>query len=109
MNSPKQAENFNSLLAECIQETMVSLLSRQVANAVYERLEKDYSISKDELPSHLDKLLLILEETFGHSVDVIGRAIAKSFYAKLGFDLSRLPREDLVYCAEKAKRMLKSS
>ena len=87
---------------------MVSLLSRQVAEALYERLEKDYSISKDELPSHLDKLLLALEETFGHSVDVIGRAIAKRLYSKLGFDMSILPRGDLIDSVEKAKRMLES-
>lgn len=107
MNSPNAIGDFNGLLVECINETIVSLLSRQVADALYARLEKDHSIGKDQLPDRLDMLLSTLEKPFGRrSVEVVGRTIARRFYSKLGLNFYNVSRKNLIEYVEQAKLML---
>ena len=98
-----QDQDFNRILIESIHDTIAQLLSPKVAENIFEHLEKIYSIKKDEIPSRLDKLLLALETTFGsRSSLVIGKAIAKRFYSRLGLEFHDSP-ESLVGYVEEAK------
>jgi len=108
VSSPKQREEFNVLLVECIHETLVTLLSLQVAEALYTRLETSYSVSKDEIPYRLDTLLSTLENTFGASAKIVEKAIAKKFYLRLGLDFTNNPQSTLVDYVEQAKLTLQS-
>jgi len=91
-------------LIESIHETIAQLLSPKVAEKLFEHLEKVYSTKKDEVPSRLDMLLLALKTTFGSSsAQVIGKAIARRFYSRLGLEFSNDPQENLVDCVENAK------
>jgi hypothetical protein len=108
VTSPEQMRHFNVLLVECIHVTIVSLLSEQVAKALYERLEKDYSISRDEIPNRLETLLSTLENTFGPSAKIVGKAIAKRFYSKLGLDFPKNSHRTLLDYVEHAKLTLRS-
>lgn len=108
MRSPKRRQDFNDLLVECIHEAIVALLSLQVAEALYERLKIDYSISKDEIPCRLDALLSKLEVTFGPSAKIVGKTIAKKFYSRLDLEFFDNPQETLVEYVEQAKLMLHS-
>ena len=92
------------ILIESIRETIAQLLSPKVAEALFEHLEKVYSIRKDEVPSRLDKLLLTLKTTFGSSsAQVVGKAIARRFYSRLGLEFSDNPQRTLVGYVENAK------
>jgi hypothetical protein len=108
VSSPKQREDFNTLLVECIHETIVTLLSLQVAEALYKRLETNYSISKDEIPYRLEALLSTLKNTFGASAKILEKAIAKKFYSRLGLDFSNAPQRTLIDYVEQAKLTLQS-
>jgi hypothetical protein len=91
-------------LIESIRETIAQLLSPKVAETLFEHLEKVYSIKKDEVPSRLDKLLLTLKTTFGSSsAQVVGKAIARRFYSRLGLEFSDNPQRTLVGYVENAK------
>ena len=91
-------------MAESIRETIAQLLSPKVVESVFEHLEKVYSIKKDEIPSRLDMLLLALETIFGsRSSGVIGKAIARRLYSRLGLEFSDDPQMNLVGYVEKAK------
>jgi len=92
------------ILIESIRETIAQLLSPKVAETLFEHLEKVYSIKKDEVPSRLDKLLLTLKTTFGSSsAQVVGKAIARRFYSRLGLEFSDDPQRTLIGYVENAK------
>jgi hypothetical protein len=100
----RQDQGFNVILIESIHETIAQLLSPKVAETLFEHLEKVYSIKQDEVPSRLDKLLLALATTFGSSsAQVIGKAIVKRFYSRLGLEFSDNPQTTLVGYVESAK------
>jgi hypothetical protein len=100
----RREQDFNVILIESIRETIAQLLSPKVAETLFEHLEKVYSIKKDEVPSRLDKLLLTLKTTFGSSsAQVVGKAIARRFYSRLGLEFSDNPQRTLVGYVENAK------
>jgi hypothetical protein len=91
-------------LVESIEKTVAQLLSSQVAEALFKNLERTYSIKKDEIPNRLDALVSILEDTFGESTKVLGKAIAKRFYSRLGLEFSNDPQKTLIDYIEKSKK-----
>jgi len=81
---PETEEEFNDALIETIDQTITTLLSRRVVDALYVHLWTTYSISKGEIPSKLDTLFSTLEKTFGpRSSKTISKAIARKLYARL--------------------------
>ena len=85
-----QSREFNSVLVESIDETITTLLSRQVANAIYCHLEKDHCITKDEIPYRLDTLFSMVEDTLGTpSSKTLSKAVAKNLYTKLELDFPK--------------------
>jgi hypothetical protein len=91
-------------LTESIRETLAQLLSPKVSETLFEHLEKVYSVKKDEIPSRLNMLLLALDTTFGpRSSRVIGKAIARRFYSRLGLEFSDDPQRTLVGYVENSK------
>ena len=91
-------------LIESIRETIAQLLSPKVAEKMFEHLERFYSVKKDELPSHLDMLILALKTNFGsRGSQVVEKAIAKRFYSRLGLEFIDHPQRTLVGYVENAK------
>ena len=89
---------------ESIRETIAQLLSPKVAENLFEHLEKVHSVKKDEIPSHLDILLLTLKTYFGSSSSqVIGKAIARRVYSRLGLAFGDDSQRTLVGYVENAK------
>jgi hypothetical protein len=71
-----------------IDETMVDLFGRGVADALYSYLERAHSVSKIEIPNRLEVLLPTLEGVFGESsANTISRTVATNFYKRLGLPL----------------------
>jgi hypothetical protein len=92
-------------LIESVSETIAQLLSPQVVEGIFARLEKTYSVKRAEIPSRLDMLLLTLETIFGsRGSGVIGKAIARRFYSMLGLEFSDDPQGTLITYVENAKR-----
>jgi hypothetical protein len=85
ISSKENLGRLNVLLRESIDETISTLFSDQVVEALYVHLQKVHSISKNEVPDRLEALSSALEKTFGlPSSRTIGRAIARRFFVKLG-------------------------
>jgi len=98
------------LLIESIHETIAQLLSLEIAEMLFEHIEKVYSIKKDDLiaygafPIGQAKLLFVLKAVFGSSgSQVIGKAIAKRFYSRLGLEFSDDPQRTLIAHVGRAK------
>jgi len=97
-------EHLNVLLLESTDETITTLLSREVVEALYVHLQKVHSIPKDEVPYKLETLCSVLERTFGLSSSrTICKAIARRLFAKLGLTFINNPRKTLLEYVEEAK------
>ena len=95
---------FNDFLFQSIDETITALLSREVADALFDRMQRKHSVSKSEVPYKLETLCSTIEQIFGHAgSETIYRAIAKKFYAKLGLVFSSNHSQTLIEYVEEAK------
>lgn len=101
-------EHLDVLLGESIDETITTLLSREVADALYLHLNKAYNITKDEVPRKLEILRSTLEDTFGvPSSRTISKVIARRLFVKLGFSFMTNPNRTLIEYVEEAKIKLR--
>ena len=101
-------EHLNVLLTETIDETITTLLSREVVDALYLHLQKVHSISKDEVPCKLEILCSTLERTFGRPGSMtICKAIARRLFAKLDLTFTNSPNRTFLEYVEDAKIKLR--
>lgn len=72
-------------LSDSIDEALREVLSEEVRDAVFRYFEATFHTSKADLPKHIEDFVNILSAIFGNSGSlVLGRAIAKRLYSKLG-------------------------
>jgi hypothetical protein len=110
LRQPQLGREFNDVLVESIDETITTLLSRAVLDALYAHLQTSRSIARDELPGRLDTLLTTLEEIFGvRSSQIITKAIAKKFYLNLGLEFTANASRTLLEYVDEAKMKLPDS
>lgn len=95
---------LDQLLLESVQDTLRGIFGQKVPDAVYERLESNYSIPRSEIPSRVSEFALGLEGLFGVASEPIERAIAKRLYSKLGVKYRETRGIGLVEYLDEAKR-----
>jgi len=89
----KRTVRFEELLSETIHESLRDVLGGGVRGAIYEFMEREYSVPRNDLPKHLDELFTVFQQNFGlKAKDVIARAFAKKLYAKLNFEFHPIPK-----------------
>ncbi len=76
-------EEINRLILESLDDVLYEILGKQTRQAFYDLLERDYYISRDDIPRQLGDFLLILERNFGKNGKVIRRDIAQRLTQKL--------------------------
>lgn len=78
-------EKFDRSLVETIDEVLSSL-GEPVKNHVYMRLENDFSITKNELPQHMEEFSNFLFRIFGSASCHLEIRFMKTLYAKISAD-----------------------
>jgi len=102
--SEESLGDLNVLLVESIDETISSLLGREVVDALYIHLQKAHSVPKHLIPYKLETLCSTLEKVFGRpSSRTISKAIAKKLYTKLALTFQDNPSTTLLEYVEDAK------
>jgi hypothetical protein len=77
--------DFDRLLLDSMDEALTDVFGAEFREMFYWYLEVRFRIMKARLPSRLDDLESALSTTFGPTGSlVLGRAIAKRLYSKLG-------------------------
>jgi hypothetical protein len=76
----------DALLVESMHEALTDLLGRRAREAIYDHLERNRLIARNEIPDRLCDFLRLLDETFGKGSRTIGKVIARKLYAKLGWE-----------------------
>ncbi len=85
------SESLGDLLVQCIDESLTDLLGKRTREAVYDHLERNYALSRTEIPDHLNKFFELMEETFGKGSRTIGKSIIKKMFNKLEWTFVDMP------------------
>ena len=76
--------SFEEVLLEAIDEE-VSLLGESAKQAVYFYLEKNYKISKRDIPFRIEGFTEAMENIFGVGAKVLEIRIMKNLFSKMGY------------------------
>lgn len=90
-----QTDPVDLLLLESMDEALTDLLGGRAREGVYDCLERNCLIARNEIPNRLDDFFKLLDETFGKGSKTIGKVIAKRLYAKLGWEFVELSSYEL--------------
>lgn len=107
MTEGEAVHDLNCALLDAIEETISGLLSRSVLAALYEHLAQRHSIARSELPSRLETLCEVLQQTIGYSATrTVERAIAKALFSRMKIPFNSSPNRTLVDYVEEAKKLV---
>lgn len=99
--------DFDRVLIKAIEETISSLLSKRVLDALYEHLARYHSITRDELPVRLETLHAVMGQAIGYTASAtIERAIARGLYSRLNMRFKNSSSSTLLEYVNEAKRNL---
>jgi hypothetical protein len=99
-------KDVNGLLFECIDEILAGLLGLKARSSVYLTILTKFSVTREDLPDHLNGLVSVLAEDFGPGpAKNVSRAIAKRFYSELGLDFGEDQDLNLLSYVQDAKRI----
>jgi hypothetical protein len=90
-----RTDSVDILLVESVDEALIDLLGRRAREAIYDHLERNYLVARNEIPDRLRDLFMVLDETFGKGSRTISRVIAKRLYAKFGWEFVDMPSYEL--------------
>ena len=93
---------IDHVLVESMDEALTGLLGERAREAVFEHLERNCLLPREQIPSRLADFFALMDETFGKGSKTIARVIAKRLYAKLGWEyveISSYEFEDYVRVA----------
>src|SRR3989337_4273345 len=93
---PAHTDAFSALLLESIDEALTDLLGRRAREAVYDYLERNCLVARNELPTRLEAFLTLLDDTFGKGSKTIGRVVARRLYSKLEREFIEVAGDELV-------------
>jgi hypothetical protein len=85
------AKSLEDLLLQSIDEVLADLLGRQTREAIYDSLERNHYLARNDIPNDMDKFLGLLEETFGKGSKTIAKSITKRLYEKLEWNFTDVP------------------
>jgi hypothetical protein len=94
MNTAQQ--KFDQSLIEAIDEVLSSL-GEPVKNHLYIRLENDFSITKSELPKHIEEFSNFLFRIFGSSSNHLEIKFMKTLYGKISADPHFKQRKSITF------------
>jgi hypothetical protein len=75
--------NLHRQLQESIDDVLKDVLGKDVREALYDRLEREFYVDRDKIPEHLGDFFLLLERFFGMGSDTIARTVTKRLWARL--------------------------
>jgi len=93
---PAPSRNFEALLLDSIDEAMLSL-GGPAKQSIYFHLEKNFKVSRNQIPEHLEQFQTGLEKIFGLGARFLEILIMKNLYAKIGCPLAMEKNEPLEF------------
>jgi hypothetical protein len=95
--SDQQQNNcFNKSLLEAVDEGL-SLVGKSAKQIIYFYLEKNFNITRDDVPQRVEEFANALEKMFGSGAKIIEIQIMKKLYKKIGNSKYALRQDDIVF------------
>jgi hypothetical protein len=88
------SESLGDMLTQCIDEALTDLLGKRTREAVFDNLERNRGLSRNDIPDHLNDFFDLMERTFGKGSKTIGKSIIKKMFSKLDWDFVEIPAYD---------------
>ena len=81
------ATTLNELVWESVDEVLNGLIGKKPTEAIYDHLERRFSLARGDIPQNTETLFDVVKELFGQkSSMVISRCIAKRVFENLGWE-----------------------
>ncbi len=85
------AKTLDELVWESLDEVLNGLIGKKPTEAIYDRLERHFSIARDDIPQNTETLFGLVKELFGQKGSmVISRCIAKRVFENLGWEFTQV-------------------
>ena len=85
------AKTLNELVWESVDEVLNGLIGKKPTEALYDHLERNFSIARNDIPQNTERLFDVVEELFGQKGNrVISSCIAKRVFENLGWEFVRV-------------------
>ena len=85
-----EPKTLDDLVLESVDEVLADLLGRKCKEAIFDHLERNYSIARENIPKNLQKFFELLEEAFGRGSKTIGKAVIRKLFEKLGWEFGEV-------------------
>lgn len=85
------AKTLDSLLADSMDQVLGELLGKKAKEAIYDCLERNYLVARDDIPKDIEKFFSLTEEVFGKGSKTIARCIMKRLWEQLGWKFTDVP------------------
>jgi hypothetical protein len=102
-SSGLESKTLDDLIFESADEVLTDLIGRKPKEAIYDYLERNYSIARYAIPKNLSKFVELLETTFGRGSATICRAIVRRLFQKLGWEFTEIRGFDFLDYLEAAR------
>ena len=76
-------EDMGNLILESLDDVLGEIFGKPMRRALYDVLERNYYLSRDDIPNQLGTFLLILQRNFGKNAKAVRRDIAQRLAQKL--------------------------
>lgn len=78
-------KSLNTLLGKSIDQVLDDLLGRKAREAIYDYMERNYSVAREDIPRNTEKFFTLTSDIFGKGSKTIGRSISKRLWEQLGW------------------------
>lgn len=97
-------EDFTKILKDAVDHGLL-VLGPSARKAIYFHLEKNYSITKDQIPENIEAFTESLARMFGAGAQVIERLILEDLQTQLGLKIEESRDSNFLNCLDKAREM----
>ena len=102
-------QEFNELFCRAVDESISEILGANVRSSLYAALEKQYAVTRDELPYRLETMYAVLENVFGfRSSRIIENHIIRKFYHNLNLPFDTVDGYTLKDYVEAARKKIET-
>jgi hypothetical protein len=101
---PESYEDFTKILKDAVDHGLL-VLGPSARKAIYFHLEKNYSITQDQIPENMKAFTESLARMFGAGAQVIERLILEDLQTQLGLKIEKSGDSNFLNCLDKAKEM----
>ncbi|UCG36214.1 MAG: hypothetical protein JSV64_06255 [Candidatus Bathyarchaeota archaeon] len=80
----KQSRKYETMLNRAVEKALNRVFGSQAADVIYDHLESNYSIRKDEIAGKLESFSQAMQDYLNSGAVVVEKEILESFYSGLG-------------------------